>query len=257
MEFIELIRNEYLSIVFGGLAGIGTAWLTQRVLNKRGLFGYYVTHNRLGMSSNDSIFGNVSVTWNDNPVAHLFLSTIELKNESLNDYENVAIQTYTSDTRLLTESTHVLDSPNVIEWSEKFRAKLHVEPGHNPTEAQQNIYNGQREYIIPVFNRGQVVRINYLNAANSESIPNLWLSATIKGVRIKFRVPKNQIFGVPQPLAGIVGAVFGLAGIIPLVLYVENLWVIALVVYAYGLVAQLPGVAFIKLYRKSRELIGG
>lgn len=47
MDILEIIKNEYLSIVFGGLAGIVTAWITRRVLNKRGLFSYYEGRNRV------------------------------------------------------------------------------------------------------------------------------------------------------------------------------------------------------------------
>lgn len=257
MEIIDLIRNEYLSIVFGGLGGIATAFFTQKILNKRGTFSYFVTHNRVGLSSKDSLFGDVSVTWNSNPVDHLFLSTIELKNESLNDYENVVIQTYSSDTKLLTESTQIIDTPTVLVWTESYKQKIHLEPGKEPTENQLNIYRGQREYIIPVFNRGQKVNITYLNAANSSALPNIWLSATIKGVKIKFQVPDPQIYGVPRPKAAIAGIVLGLILLAPLVLYVKNSWIIALASLAYGFCVVLPGAYLIKGYKKFREVIGG
>lgn len=257
MDILQILKTEYLSIVFGGLAGVLTAWLTQRVLNKRGLFSYYVNHNRVGISTEDKTFGNVSVTWNNNQIQHLFFSTLELKNESLNDYENVVIRTYTDNSRLLSESTQIIDTPNIIEWTEKFKNQLHVENGQTPTDAQQAIYNGQREYLIPVFNRGQMVRISYLNSATSEEIPSIWLSATIKGVRVKFRVPQEQIYGVPRPLAAISGVVIGLILIVPLVVYVPNAWVIAILAIVYGFVAQIPGAFFIKTMRKIREIIGG
>lgn len=44
MEIIELFKSEYLSIVFGSLGGLVTTVLTQKVVNKRGLFSYFVTH---------------------------------------------------------------------------------------------------------------------------------------------------------------------------------------------------------------------
>lgn len=257
MDLLQLFKNEYLSIVFGGLAGVLTSWLTQRVLNKRGLFSYYVNHNRVGMSTEDLTFGNVSVTWNNNPIQHLFFSTLELKNESLNDYENVVIRTYTDNTRLLSEATQILETPNIIEWTEKFKEQLHVETGQLPTDVQQKVYNGQREYLIPVFNRGQVAKISYLNSATSENAPSIWLSATIKGVRVKFRIPQEQIFGVPRSLAAISGVVIGLILIVPLVIYVPNTWVVASMAIVYGFAAQMPGAFFIKIMRRLREIIGG
>lgn len=98
MDILELVKNEYVSLIFGGIGGIFTAWLTQRVLNKRGVFSYYVIHNKVGASVQDAVFGNVSVTWNNESIQHLFLSTLDMKNESLNDYENVVVRTYTDDT---------------------------------------------------------------------------------------------------------------------------------------------------------------
>lgn len=257
MDILEIIKSEYLSIIFGGIAGLGTAWLTQRVLNKRGVFSYFVTHNKVGMSTKDEIFGNVSVTWNGNPINHLYLSTIELKNDSLNDYENVVIRTYTDDTILLTESTQILNTPNIIEWTDNYKKQLRVEDGASATDNQRKIYGGQREYLIPVFNRGQIIRISYLNAANSESIPHIWLAATLKGVKVKFRIPKPLILGVPQPQAAAIGTALGLIGLVPLVMLVENPWLLGLIAIAYGICVTIPGAYGVKLYRVLRETIGG
>lgn len=142
MNLIQLLQNEYISIIAGGLGGILTAWLTQRILNKRGIFSYSVTHNRVGISTEDAVFGSVSVSWNGNTVQNLYLSTIEMKNESMNDYENVVICAYTSDTKLMTEQTQLIGTPNILENTEKYKKQLVVENGNEPTEQQWNIYNG-------------------------------------------------------------------------------------------------------------------
>lgn len=163
MDILQLLQSEYISILAGVLGGIATAFLTQRVLNKRGIFTYSVTHTRVGVTAEDAIFGNVAVSWNGNPVQNLYLSTIEMKNESMNDYENVVVCAFTNDSRLMTEQTQLLDTPNILEWSEKYKNQLHVEPGGEPSEKQWATYNGQREYIIPIFNRGQSIKITYLN----------------------------------------------------------------------------------------------
>lgn len=257
MEILLLLKNQYISIIFGGLGGIVTAWLTQRVLNKRGVFSYYVHHNKIGTSTQDAVFGNVSVTWNNEPIQHLFLSTLQLKNESFNDYENVVITTYTDTTILLSESTQVLNTPNTIEWTDKYRKRLHVESGQKLSDLQSAIYFGQREYLIPVFNRGETIKINYLNAAKSENIPSIWISATQKGVRIKHRIPQNLILGVSQSHAALVGGFIGAVGVIPLVIFISNPWIIAIAAITYGFSALIPGAYTIKLFRKLREIIGG
>ena len=40
-----------------------------------------------------------------------------------------------------------------------------------PTQEQTTLYYSQREYLLPTMNRGQVVRLAYLNAARSEHQP--------------------------------------------------------------------------------------
>lgn len=257
MNILQLFQSEYISIIAGGLGGIVTAWLTQRVLNKRGIFTYSVTHTRVGVTAEDAIFGNVAVSWNGNPVQNLYLSTIEMKNESMNDYENVVVNAFTNDTRLMSEQTQLLDTPNILEWSEKYKNQLHVEPGSDPSEKQWTTYNGQREYIIPIFNRSQSIKITYLNSAKSNEIPNIWLSVAQKGVKLKFRGPQNQILGVPQNQAAFVGVILGVVVLVALVIFVAEPWAVAIAAMTYGLVAQLPGAYAIKTIRRLREAIGG
>lgn len=254
-----IIQSDFFPAIAGGIGGVITAWLTQRVISKSGIFTYFVNHLRVGMSTEDVIFGRVAVSWNGNPILNLFLSRLELKNESMNDYENVVIRVYTSDTLLLSEQTQILDSPNILEWSADYKKQVHIESGQEPTEQQRAIYHGQREYIIPIMNRGQSVRLTYLNSAKVQSneTPKIWLSIFQKGVKLKFRNFQNQIFGVPQPRAAFVGVIIGVAVVIALVLSVQNNWVVAISALAYGLIAQIPGAYTIKFLQRIREIIGG
>ena len=256
MVDISFFTNKYALMVLSGLVGILITWITQRILNKRGVFSYFVTHNTVGTSTTDPVFGKIDVTWNGNQVQHLFLSSIELKNESLRDYENILIKVCTGDTSLLSESTNIVGTPEILEKSERYRNQLDVAPGQTATDYQVNLYFQQREYVIPVFNRGQIVRMSYLNDASSDAEPNVWLSATVKGVVLKFRTPQIQAFGVPQPHAGVAGTVLGFFGIIPLVMSISTPWLIAMIALIYGLFAQFPGACLIKGVRKFREIIG-
>jgi hypothetical protein len=68
----------------------------------------------VGLSAGDKVFGAVRVTWNDNPVDNLYLSTIELTNQSMKDYENVVVRAYTSDSILLTERTEIVGTTHIV-----------------------------------------------------------------------------------------------------------------------------------------------
>ena len=209
------------------------------------------------MTTEDVIFGSVVVTWDGSPINNLYLSTIEMKNESMNDYENVTVKAYSNETRLMTEQAQIVDSPNNLEWSEKYKKQMYVEQDASPTQAQLNVYNGQREYVIPIFNRGQSIKITYLNSAQSPSMPSIWLSVGIKGVKLKFQGPQNQIFGVHQGRAALAGVLIGFAVLAALALFVSEPWIAVTVAMAYGLIAQVPGAYAIKILRRAREAIGG
>ena len=254
---LELLSNKYFLIVVSAMAGILGTLITQRVLNKRGRVSYSVSHSKVGASVAHPIFGNVKVTWNESPIPNLFFSSIELKNESLNDYLDVLFTVLSSNTFLLSESTSIQGTPYIVEWSDDFRRAMHVEAGKAPTEEQGNTYRSRREYSIPVLNRGQSATLNYLNAPHAENIPEIWVSANIKGMKLVFRAGSQQAFGVPVWQAGLAGIVSGFAIIVPLVVFLPNLWIVALVAFTYGLIAQMPGALLVRGYRFIREIIGG
>ena len=88
---LGLTAQEVVLVVIGVLFSGIITWVVQSVLNKRGVFTYVVTHGKIGTSSTDPIFGEIDVTWQGNRIAHLFLSTVEMKNESMRDYERTLV----------------------------------------------------------------------------------------------------------------------------------------------------------------------
>lgn len=257
MNVIDFIKAEYISVIAGALGGVLVSWLTHRVLNKTGTFSYFVNHSRVGLTVEDPVFGKVTASWNGNEISNLYISSVELTNESMNDYENVVVSTYTNDTKLMSERTQILGSPNVLEWTDKFKAKLHVQPGAKPTENQWAIFNGQREYLIAVMNRGQTVRFTYLNSAQGPEVPHIWLSVARKGVKVKFRIPQSLVFGVPKAKASLAGMVVGLVVVVALLQTPVPVPITALVALAIGLVAQLPGAYAVRIWRRIYNAIGG
>jgi hypothetical protein len=257
MSFPELLESQYFTHAVFGLGGAFLSWLTQQVLNKRGTFSYNVNHNRICITTDDAIFGSVGVTLNGNTIPNLYLSTINLVNESLNDYEKVMVHVYTNDTKLLTEQTQISGTPKILELSDSYKAKIAVSKGEKPTPEQFSIYSGQREYIVPVMNRGQTVKITYLNSATTNDMPNIWLDVSQKGVKLKFRPPQQTFMGIPQPRAALVGVIIGFILIWMLVSNSVQLWLAVTISFIYGLIAQLPGALIIRYWRKLREIIGG
>lgn len=249
------IHAGIIKVVASAVAGAVVTLLLAQLLKRRGRFLYSVRHTQIGMSADDEIFGNVRLTWNDHPVANLFLSTIELKNESLNDFKEITTKVYTNDTTLLTERTEVVGTTEILHWSSRFREILKVEFGQ-PTPAQTDIYNKSREYTIPTMNRGQVVRLAFLNAPPQGLQPTLWLDIVHPGVKLEYRKPYGELLGVSQPASAIVGFILGLMFLGIEIYYVKDAWLAAVLCFILGSILLLPGALLIKGWYRLRDLLG-
>lgn len=254
---LTLIENRYLVSVISAAGGVLATLLTAQILSKRGRFTYFVHHYRVGVSADDAVFGSVRVTWNGTAVANLYSSTVELVNESMKDFENVTVTAFTNDSVLLTERTELVGTASIVAWTDEFSRQLEVAPGQAASPEQFEVHSRRREYLLPVVNRGQVIRFHFLNASKSGNQPSIWLSMVHKGVRLKFRIPQNQIFGVPQPLAALEGALLGFALVGFIVAFVDSVWIAALSSLLFGFVAQIPGAWLVRAWRWLRESLGG
>lgn len=257
MDISTLFDSKIFIAISSALVGIIVAVITQYLLNKRGLFTYYVFHNRVGLSTEDVIYGSVRVTWNENPVAHLYLSTVELTNQSMKDFESVVVRSFSNNTILLTQRTEIVGTTRLIDFTEEYKEQIAVAEGNEPTEAQFKLFHSQREYFVPTMNRGQMLRFQFLNAAISEDQPAIWLDILHKGVKCKFRVPSNLFLGVPQPEAALTGTLVGLVAVIFVITYAESVPFAAILSFLLGWLVLLPGAYTVKALRKVRDWFAG
>ena len=256
MEF-AFLQNRLIVALLSIVVGAILTLLIRRILNKRGLFTYVVSHYRVGVSADDAVFGTVKAIWNNLPVANLWSSSVELRNESLKDYENVIVKVFTNDSFLLSERTEIVDTSHILEWTKGFAARVAVLSGSQPTDDQRSLYAREREYLIPTLNRGQCVRLTYLNAAETPQQPGIWIDILHKGVKTKFRVPQPEFLGVPQYSAARAGVVLGIAVVAVFIATMETLWLAAALSFLYGVLTLFPGAVVIKLWRRLRDLFGG
>ena len=243
-------------IVASAVCGGVVTLLLFRIAKKRGRFSFFVHHNRIAMSADDPIFGKVQVTWNQEPVGNLFLSTVEMKNDSLKDFKDVVVKVFTNDTILLTERTEIVDTTQVLRWSPEFRESLHIAAG-GPAPFQMELYNTTREYIVPTMNRGQLIRFAFLNAPGQGVQPSLWLDIVHPGVKLQFRaVPTSEILGVSQPASALVGFLIGLVFLGAVILFVQSTWIAAGLAFLFGSFLVLPGALMIRCWYRLRGLVG-
>lgn len=227
------------------------------LLKKRGRFSYFTTHNRIGLSGDDAVFGSVRVTWQGTELPNLYASTITLTNQSLNDYENVKVRVYTNDTRLLNERTELVGTTQIIDWDPEFRDTLQRDDQAQFSDEQLANYRRNRVYLIPTFNRGQRATFTYLNSAeDSNQIPTVWLDINHPGVKLKFSIPQRMILGVPQPAAAFTGLIFGLVVLYCILSYFDIGLLIPMLSFIAGAMLIVPGAYIVKFYEWVRNLLG-
>ena len=253
----DLLNHKLIVVIASALFGIIGTIITQRWLNRRAIFTYSVLHSQIGLSAEDAVYGSVKITWNNKPAYRLYLSTIELTNESTKDFESITVRAFTNNTRLLKEKTSVVGTTRIVEYTDGYNQKIAVAEGARPTEVQVNLYYHQKEYIIPTMNRGQTIRFEFLNEAESEEQPEIWLDVLHKGVRCKFRPLQDQFMGESKPTATLVGNMIGMLALGLLLIFVENTLTAAIFSYIIGVTIVLPGIYAIKIHRKIRHWFVG
>ena len=251
-----MFENRLIIALIACVGGTTLTLLTQRLLHKRGLFTYFVSHFPAGLTTDDPVFGTVRVTWNNSPVQNLYLSRVELRNESLNDYEGIVLRVVGNDTTLLTEQTGLAGTTRALSWTEQFSQQLSVQQGNPATPSQIATFSRLREFEIPTMNRGQIVYLRFLNDATPGKVPRIDLEVLHKGVRLEFRMNRQQYMGVPLPSATLVGIALGTLFLLGVNLLTVEAWVVASLSFVFGLVVRIPGALAIKAWRWFRDKIG-
>ena len=106
-----------------------------------------------------------------------------------------------------------------------------------------------------MMNRGQVIRLTFINSAKTQNQPTIWLDILHKGIKLNFRVAHNKIFNVSQPIAAVVGVLIGIIILGIIIFSVNAIWLAALLSFIYGLFAQIPGAFTVKLWRGLKQLL--
>lgn len=241
-----------ISILGGTLLGNFVAVYRSRIK----VLEYTVTHDRIGLSANDAIFGNVRVTWQGHEVTNLYSSVVTVINGTTVDYTNLKLKVYTGATLLLTERTEISGSTHVLSWTPEYATRLSVPADGVATDQQLDLHRHSREYQIPVLNRGQRAVMHFLSTVpNANDGPGVWVDLLHPGAQIQFRQLTPQIHGVPIRMAIAIGLPTSLLVLVGVSLIVDEVWAAATIAMVVGLFAQSVGAGIYRAARFIRKII--
>jgi hypothetical protein len=243
----EAIRNNLVGI----LIGAGVTWLLTRLQAKTARLRYSTRVEKLGSTTEDPIFGSMAVSWSGKPLRNLYMASVEIENESTRDFENIPLKVFVAqETFLLNERAAVVNAPYAILWTPEYIALIAVKPGGNPTAQQEQTYYHNREYRVPVLNRGQILHFNYLCTRPNDDIqPEVYVDTQIKGARLRRQNRSNMLYGVPVQIALIRGLIIALVIAVICGTAVHNVWIAIAISMLVGLSSQLLGIAEYKAER--------
>ena len=176
--------NWVLTSLVSSILTLVVTLLVVLVRNRRALLTYHVTHDRIGISTFDNIYGEVSVTVGGNQMQNLYMSNVRLVNRSMRDVENLEVKVWaeTDHMQLMTEKTHIEGTveslkhtaeyeeiknqlQNAVAGIEKAKALGDDATAYRIDQAQatnRQIWFTQRWYEVPVLARGQTIRFTYM-----------------------------------------------------------------------------------------------
>ncbi|GLH75078.1 hypothetical protein GETHLI_35810 [Geothrix limicola] len=253
---IRFCSSKITLSAFFGAVGVLIGYVLNLLRNRVRELEYTVTHDRIALSSEDPIFGNIKVSWNNTPVETLFSSIVTIENTTSKDYENITFKVYSAETMMLSEKTELSGSSYIPTWSEPYGKILHVADGALPTDAQFDLYYHSREYHIPVFNRGEKIVHRYLTSVPpGKNGPILFVDLLHQGLKIRFKVAGPQIHGVLVAYALPVGFITSVVILAASISLIHTPWVIGFIALPVGLFAQSIGAGVFKFYRVLKAII--
>lgn len=200
LKFFEDISKLWWAILGGGVSV--TAYLIlEKFKTRMSFFESAVSFNSVGTSLNDNVFGVIKVTHNGNEIRHLNFITINIKNTSNTDFEKLHIVCWVDNrSQILAWTGNFDDTMIAVKYDESHALKeddflkrldsFFVENGTSdlPRDLAADLYyfSRNKEVVLPVFNRGSSVTLNFLVENFDGNIPT-----------IKFPVQHKSVVVIP------------------------------------------------------------
>jgi hypothetical protein len=216
---------------------------------------YKVWHSSLGASINDPKFGSVKVLYNESEVTNLFMSTLELKNDSQKDIENFNLDLKCNDNSMILVSRGTKkDSIKELNFTTQFQSLLDTTK-QEEIEKVNNIMR-TRNYNIPILNRGEKIEISMITSNFKRERPYISAEVEQKGIKIKEQgAIQQEIFGEPLSVCVILGVLISVLILFPVTMLIKNVNLELITACIVGTLSTLWGLIIIKAYRLIVSLI--
>lgn len=227
IEFFDEISKFWWAI-FGGAISLTAYFVLEKFKNRMSYFESVLNYNSVGTSLSDNLFGDIKVTHNGNEIKHLNFITINIRNSSNTDFEDLHIVCWVDNrSQILAWSGNFDDSKIAIKLDEDhiekdidFNLRLNDflrEHGSSdlPHDLASDLYyfSRNRTLVLPVFNRGSSITLNFLVENFDGNLPVIQFPVQHKSVKVipaENRESKNNKLGIAMLKYGYAILVIGI-----------------------------------------------
>lgn len=208
-----------ITIIAAALAFL-TGLLLERFKNRIVRLKFKKNVFQLATAIQNNFWGNIEVLYNNRKTNHLSLITVEVRNDSNTDLEEVKIDFWVDNTSqmlahqanyvesgnsILLEDNYLQEFTNVLQLNTEDLILKKANPDHKTTGLTQrlNWVLANKSFNLPVFNRDTSVKFQILVENFQAQIPNLTVSVLHKSCKlveeeneIELTKTKNKYIGI-------------------------------------------------------------
>ena len=225
-------------ILFGAILGFILSVVFDKLKKRVAIIKYKIIHQSLG-----TYMKPIEILYNKIPVKNLFSSMITIKNNSPLDIKNAVFKiTGDTNTVLLSDFAFKNHPSSILQWTSDYK-KLYNDFKNNIDEIMHN-----REYLIPVLNRGDKLLFSLSTTTQSGQLPIITVQSDYVGMRLKSAKIQQEIWGIPIIWATIIGWIATILFCIPVNTFISNKLFAIFIALILGWIVILIGYCIIKLF---------
>lgn len=211
-----------------------------------------LTHQNLGLSEDNPLFGSVKISHNDVPAKSLFISSVILTNDSNRDITGIQIDiSCDQQSLILVAHGSNLSTLKYLNFSDKYTKMLTDDHPINDLSMFRF-----REFAVPVFNRGDQVMISALVSNDVGTQPNVTVSCEHPGVKLRIQKrPPQIIFGESSPIAFLIGILLSIIACYFLIESGVSVHTGVWISFVLGTTCTVIGVIIIKMLRLIKKYL--
>jgi len=191
----RLAMNTYLEKVLWSVAGGIIVKYFEKFKKRIRFVNYSINISKIGLDQRHMALGELEIRFNGEAISPLYVCELTLSNTSGIDLENVVFTVdVPNDVFILSSIPNVLGGMIYIPFTSEYIQRITSPDPQSPTQEAKHFFFHEKEYQIPLLNRGKTFILTLLCQAQNTS-PMISQTLKYKGVELRPAPLEPRVFG--------------------------------------------------------------